>query len=146
MNVNIEFAKKIITKDVNGKENGFLIELTKDGRLTTSYLSCCGPKAFKGYHLHKVREANYVCVKGRLTVILYTKHGRQEFALSQDNPQRLHIPVNIPTGLRNDDDEEAWIVNHPSPAYDPLLEGEQVDFTQTELDGMSPPYFDITQS
>ncbi len=115
----LESAKKIITKDLSGKENGFLIELTKDGKLTTSYLSCCYPGAFKGYHLHKVRAANYVCVRGRITIVMYYPSGRQEVTLNAATPERLHIPPNVPTGLRNDGGEEAWIINNPLPAYDP---------------------------
>lgn len=132
--VNIESVKKVTTFDADKKENGFLIELDKDGRFTKSYMSCCGPGAFKGYHWHRVRAANYVCIRGSLKVILYTKYGREEHLLSADNPQRLHIPARIPTGLLNEGKEEAWIVNYPKPYYDPLLKDEQVDFTQEELD------------
>lgn len=132
----LEMAKKVITKDSSGNENGFLIELTKDGKLTTSYLSCCYPGAFKGYHLHKVRQANYVCIRGELTVIMYFPEGRKEVKLSAASPERLHIPINVPTGLRNDGDDEAWIINNPQPAYDPDLKGEQIDFTQEQMDAV----------
>lgn len=130
----IETAKKVKTFDSNGNENGFLIELTKDGKLTTSYLSCCYPKAFKGYHLHKVREANYICIKGSVIVIMYIKGVKFRINLNANEPTRLNIPINVPTGLLNNGDEEAWIINNPSPAYDPDLIGEQVDYTQEEVD------------
>lgn len=130
----IEQAKKVATKDMNGNENGFLIELVKQGNHTVSYLSCCFPGAFKGYHLHKVREANYICVRGELTVIMYYPTGRKEVKLTAANPMRLNIPTYVPTGLRNDGTEEAWIINNPSPAYDPELKGEQVDYTQEQID------------
>lgn len=129
-----ETAKKVITKDLNGKENGFLIELGKDNHLTTSYLSCTAAHSFKGYHLHKVRTANYVCIKGKIKIILYTKNGREEYILSAENPERLHIPTNIPTGLMNETNEEAWIINHPNPPYDPNLKNEQIDFTEEECE------------
>lgn len=127
-------AKKVITYDLNNKENGFLIELGKDGEKTTSYLSAAAPGAFKGYHLHKVRTANYVCIKGKIKIILYTSSGREEYILDSNTPTRLHIPINVPTGLSNEWDEEAWIVNHPEPAYDPNLKGEQVDYTEAECE------------
>lgn len=136
----IEPAKKIYTKGADGKENGFIVELMKDGRFTTSYLSCCYVGSFKGYHLHKVRKANYVCIRGKLKVTLFTKNGKEEYTLSADDPQRLSIPINTPTGLLNVGAEEAWIVNTPFPAYDPLLVDEQVDYTEKELIALSWPY------
>lgn len=127
--VDIKYAKKVKTYDIDKNENGFLIELGKDGDKTTSYLSCVYPGYFKGYHLHKVRAANYVCIKGKVTIILYTESGRQEHFMDSENLKRLHIPINTPTGLLNESTEEAWIINNPEPAYDPNLLNEQVDFT-----------------
>lgn len=130
--IKVDMAKRIKTFDLNKNENGFLIELSKDGDKTTSYLSCAFPGAFKGYHLHTVREANYVCVRGRLTVIMYTEEGRQEVKLMVGS--KLHIPINVPTGLKNDGDEEAWIINFPNPPYDPTLKDEQVDYTEEQCE------------
>jgi dTDP-4-dehydrorhamnose 3,5-epimerase-like enzyme len=129
-----EIAKKVTTYDLNKKENGFLIELFKDGKKTTAYLSAAKPGAFKGYHLHRVRAARYVCLKGTMKIILYVNGIREEHILSADNLKRLFIPNNIPTGLQNIGTEEAWLINFPDPAYDPNLKDEQVDFTQEELD------------
>lgn len=125
-------AKKVKTFDLAGKENGFLIELSKVKDLTTSYLSCCFPGSFKGFHLHKVRSANYLCIKGKITVITYNLQGREEVELSAENLNRLHIPTFTPTGLSNQGTEEAWIINFPSPAYDPSLSGEQLDYSENE--------------
>ena len=130
--IKVDMAKRIKTFDLNKNENGFLIELSKDRDKTTSYLSCAFPGAFKGYHLHTVREANYVCVRGRLTVIMYTEEGRQEVKLMVGS--KLHIPINVPTGLKNDGDEEAWIINFPNPPYDPTLKDEQVDYTEEQCE------------
>ena len=133
--IKIENAKKIITKDLDGNNNGYLIELGREGRFTTSYLSAVSPGSFKGYHSHTVREANYVCVKGRLKIVLVSKTATDrvdviEYILDSDTPQRLHIPAHIPTGLVNESkDEEAWIVNTPNPPYDPELKDEQLEFT-----------------
>lgn len=124
-------AKRVETKDLNGNPNGYLMELNKNGRRTGSYLSVAYPGCFKGYHLHKVREANYVCVRGKLKIILFLPTvGKREFSLGPGD--KLHIPMNVPTGLSNEGDEEAWIINFPNPAYDPELKGEQVDFTEEE--------------
>lgn len=132
-------VKKVQTYDLHKKENGFLIELEKSGRFTTSYLTCTFPGAFKGYHLHRERTANYVCIKGKIRITLYSVTGKEEHVLSADNPKKLHIPVNVATGLLNEGNEEAWIINFPDPAYDPNLNFEQIDFTQQECDlGLIP--------
>jgi dTDP-4-dehydrorhamnose 3,5-epimerase-like enzyme len=129
----IESAKKVITFDHQKKENGFLIELFKDENKTLFYLSAAKPGAFKGYHLHRVRSARYVCIRGRIKVILYQNKIREEYILDAKNPQRLFIPTNVATGLLNIGDEEAWIINYPDPPYDPNLKDEQVEYTEQEL-------------
>lgn len=142
--VSEEIANKVRTKDHLDKENGFLIEMFKsdDGSKTEVYLSAAKPGAFKGYHLHRVRAARYVCVKGKMRIILYvpreekgkTSWVREEHFLNSDEPKRLFIPKNIATGLENIGEEEGWLVNYPDPAYDPELKNEQVEYTQEELE------------
>lgn len=132
--VKVEDAKKVLTYDLSGNENGFLVELFREDRFTLSYLTCAKPGAFKGYHLHRVRAARYMCVKGTMKIILYVNGVREEHILSAENLKRLYIPKNVPTGLENIGTEDAWLVNLPDPAYDPDLKDEQVDFTQEELD------------
>ncbi len=132
--VKTEVAKKITTYDLSKQENGFLIELFKNDDKTEVYLSCAKPGAFKGYHLHRIRAARYVCLKGKMKIILYVNGKREEHILSEDNLTRLFIPANVPTGLENIGNKDAWLINYPDPAYDPNLKDEQVDFTQEELD------------
>ncbi len=127
-----ESVKKVSTYDLDGKENGFLMELFKDRDKTVVYLSAAIPGAFKGYHLHKVRAARYICIKGTMKIILYVNGKREEHILNPGD--RLYIPKNTPTGLENIGSEEAWIINYPDPPYDPSLIGEQVDFTQEQLE------------
>ena len=139
----IESAKRVTTYDHAGNENGWLLELFKDGPKTTAYLTAASPGAFKGYHLHRVRAARYVCVRGRMRIILYVMHTdakgttrwvREEHLLDATSPARLFIPKNVATGLENIGDEEGWLVNYPDPAYDPALKDEQVEYTQAELE------------
>lgn len=133
-----EEAKKVITKDHSGNENGFLIELYKNGDKTTHYLTAAKPRAFKGYHLHRVRGAQYCVLKGKMRIILYVHNQkswkRQEFILDGSKPSRLFIPPNIATGLENIGTEDAWLINFPDPAYDPSLKDEQVEYSQEELE------------
>ena len=130
----VEPAKKVTTYDHDGRENGWLIELYKDGPKTTAYLTAAAPGAFKGYHLHRVRSARYVCVRGRMRIILYDRGRRTEHVLDAGEPHRLFIPANVATGLENIGEEEAWLVNYPDPPYDPDLKDEQVEYTEAELE------------
>lgn len=136
--ISTELAKKVITKDHSGNENGFLIELFKDGDKTVSYLTAAQPGAFKGYHLHRVRAARYVAIKGKMKIIMYSRKGevweKEEKILDSTNPTRLFIPKDVATGLENIGEEEAWLVNYPEPAYDPSLQDEQVEYTLQEIE------------
>lgn len=138
--VRVEDAKKVTTYDHAKQENGFLIELYKDketGERTEAYLTAAIPGAFKGYHLHRVRAARYVCVKGKMRIITYqhdgTKWEKTETILEAGVPKRMFIPKDIATGLENIGSEEAWLVNYPDPSYDPNLKDEQVEYTEDEL-------------
>ncbi len=126
-----EIAKKVPTFDLQGKENGFLMELFKDGDKTIAYLSAALPGAFKGYHLHRIRAARYVCLKRNMKIILYSNGVREEHTLNVGD--RLFIPKETATGLLNEGSEEAWLINYPDPPYDPNLKDEQIDYTEEEL-------------
>jgi len=130
----IEDAKKIETCNEKKEVNGFLIELYKDGQKTLAYLTSIKPGMFKGYHLHRVRAARYVALKGKMKIILYKDKVREEYTLDSAKPQRLFIPNNIATGLLNIGEEEAWLINYPSPSYDPNIKDEQVEYTEKELE------------
>lgn len=135
INVKQEDVKKVITYDTSHNENGFLVEMFKDGKKTTVYLSATAPGGFKGYHLHRIRAARYICLKGKMRIILW-KPGtqeREEYILDASKPSRLFIPPQIATGLQNIGDEEAWLVNWPEPPYDPDIKDEQVEYTEEEL-------------
>lgn len=138
--VRLEEAKRVMTRDHAGKDNGWLMELfkSKDFTKTEVYLSAAMPGAFKGYHLHRVRAARYVCLKGKMKIITYQRENdgwvRSEHVLEAATPARLFIPKNMATGLENIGDEEGWLVNYPDPAYDPALVDEQVEYSQQELE------------
>lgn len=139
-NVSTEPAKRVQTKDHSGNPNGFLIELFKDpetGQKTEVYLTAATPGAFKGYHLHRVRAARYIALKGKMKITTYSHDGskweKTETILDSANPTRMYIPKDVATGLENIGMEEAWLVNYPDPPYDPSLVDEQVEYTEEEL-------------
>ncbi len=134
-------AKKVKTFDAQGKENGWLMELYKDKETqekTEAYLTAALPGAFKGYHLHRVRAARYVALKGKMKITTYVQEDgkwvKSETVLEAGVPTRMFIPKNVATGLENIGSEEAWLINYPDPAYDPSLKDEQVEYTQEELE------------
>lgn len=134
----IEDVKEVKTKDHSGNENGFLMELFKsnDNLKTEIYLTAAKPGAFKGYHLHRIRAARYVALKGKMKITLYRPgepQSKEEYILEANNPKRLFIPKEVATGLENIGDEEAWLVNYPDPPYDPSLKDEQIEYTEEEL-------------
>ena len=137
---NLEEEKKIKTYADKDKkiENGYLIELLKYGEKTLSYLTAIYPGYFKGYHLHKIRNANYVCIKGKIKISLYDLNNKtkREIILDSNNLERLHIPINIATGLENICNEEVQLINFPDPPYEPshLKTGEQIEYTEEKLE------------
>ena len=100
---NEEQAKKVQTRDHSGNDNGFLIELFKDsdtGQKTEVYLTAAIPGAFKGYHLHRVRAARYVALKGIMKITLYKPgepNSKEEHILdaNAEPPTRLFIPKDM---------------------------------------------------
>ena len=132
----LEDAKKVPTLDPSKAENGFLLELFKDGEKTVLYLTTIKPGMFKGYHLHRVRASRYICIKGKGKITLQKpgESEREEYILDSQNPQRLFIPKDTATGIYNIGDEEVWFINYPDPSYDPNLKDEQVEYTEEELE------------
>lgn len=133
--VKLEPCKKVETFDVKThKVNGFLMELYKDGEKTVAYLTTIKPGTFKGYHLHKTRQSHYVCLRGRVKITVISNNEQEEYVLDSAQPKRLLLPTNVYIGLENIGTEEAWLINLPSPAYDPNLTGEQIDKSREELE------------
>ncbi len=122
-------TKRVTTFDLDGNENGFLIELEKEGNKTSAYLTCCKPGAVKGYHLHKRRTSNYICVRGSMVVTTWER-GKGKVMRSISKGESMSIGTDIPIGLQNIGTEEAWLINFPSPAYDPADKDEQVEYTE----------------
>lgn len=128
-----EPCKKVTTMDRGGQPNGFLVELYKEGDKTSLYLTATYPKGFKGYHLHTVRSGHLVCVRGRMKITIVEGIRKVEHILSGDRPERLRVPTGVWVGYENVGEEEGWILNFPSPAYDPTRKGEQQEMTREEI-------------
>lgn len=110
-------------------ERGALMEILRcDDNLFMkfgqAYITAVKPGFVKAWHYHKKQTDNFVCVKGKVKVVLYdprenskTKGKIQEFFLSLDNPFLLQIPPFVYHGFECVCNEESIILNIPTKPY-----------------------------
>ena len=82
------------------------------------YFSTIYHQSIKGWHLHKESVLNYVCIKGKVKLVLFdnrkessTKGVYQELILSPEDYFLVTIPPNIWNGFKGMDDSESIIAN-----------------------------------
>ena len=82
------------------------------------YFSTIFYKSIKAWHLHKEATLNYVCMKGRVKLVLFddrktsTSKGKyQELILSPEDYFLVTIPNNIWNGFKGLDQDESIIAN-----------------------------------
>ena len=82
------------------------------------YFSTIFKDSVKAWHLHKNSTLNYVCVKGKVKLVLFddrensaTKGKFQELTLSPINYFMVSIPPNIWNGFKGEDIPESIIAN-----------------------------------
>lgn len=119
-------CKKLKTKDLKGKKNGFLLEIasSKDGwskflDKAQVYLTTVLPKMTKGWHLHHKKENQFTCIKGQVMMAVWNGKNVQEFRLGGNNPITVRVPKKQAVCFYNPGKEEAYILNLCSPPYDP---------------------------
>ena len=82
------------------------------------YFSTIYHKSIKAWHLHKESTLNYVCIKGKVKLVLFdnrdgipSKNNFQELILSPKNYFLVTIPPNIWNGFKGQDESESIIAN-----------------------------------
>ena len=82
------------------------------------YFSTIYHQSIKGWHLHKESVLNYVCIKGKVKLVLFddrkessTKAIYQELTLSPEDYFLVTIPPNIWNGFKGLDKGESIIAN-----------------------------------
>ena len=82
------------------------------------YFSTIYYKSIKAWHLHKESVLNYVCIKGKVKLVLFddrkessTKGVCQELILSPEDYFLVTIPPNIWNGFKGLDKAESIIAN-----------------------------------
>ena len=83
--------------------------------------------------MHKKKVCNFIVLQGSVKVTLVKGKEKQEVVLCGDAPQRLTIPIGVYIGLKNIGAGDAWVLNMPSPPYDPKDSGEQLEKTAAEI-------------
>ncbi len=118
--------RKIQTRNIDGKENGFLVPIFNihDGNINPDqfpqqvYLTVCAPGESKGPHLHMKRWGLFTCIKGNGKIVVKTADGYKEFFTGEDhNYSTIQVPAGNPAVLINIGREDAFFLNMPSPAW-----------------------------
>ena len=119
---------RITTKGEDGRPNGSLIPiwnaheavLPDDRPPKQVYLTICAPRARKGPHLHLKRWGYFTCIRGNVRIVVRSGD-RYEAAFSGDDHgyATIEVPAGCPALIENVGDEEAYVLNMPSPAWRP---------------------------
>jgi dTDP-4-dehydrorhamnose 3,5-epimerase len=119
---------KIVTKNVTGDENGFLVPIMNihDNFVDQEqwpkqvYLTVAKQGEIKGPHLHHKRWGLFTCIKGNLKIVVQVDGIYQEFFSGEDyNFATVQVPASVPAALVNIGMGDAYILNMPSPAWHP---------------------------
>jgi dTDP-4-dehydrorhamnose 3,5-epimerase len=88
------------------------------------YISTTYPGVVKAWHLHKVQEDNFCCVKGMVKLVLYdsrdnspTKGTVTEYYLGEHNPVLVRVPAGVYHGWKCISPDESIVVNTPTEPY-----------------------------
>lgn len=126
MPVFIQNHPKIITKNKEAQPNGWLIPIfnVHDGLIATAqhpqqvYLTVIAPREVKGPHLHLKRWGLFACIRGNAKIVVRAENGYEEYLTGEDHEfATVQVPAGVPAALQNIGDEEAYILNMPSPAW-----------------------------
>ena len=111
-------------------ERGRLMEILRrddEGfeRFGQVYLSTTYPGVVKGWHLHKVQDDFFACVRGMVKLVIYDAredsptHGMlEEYFIGDHNQQLVKVPAGTYHGWKCISGEEALVINIPSEPYD----------------------------
>lgn len=127
-NIKIKKNKKHITKNLKDDVNGFVVPIINvhdkfvhDEQWPKQvYLTVATPKDIKGPHLHKKRWGLFTCIKGNIKIVIRINDKYEEHFSGEDYSfQTIQVPAGIPAALVNIGEEDAYILNMPSPSWHP---------------------------
>ncbi|MEX1046814.1 MAG: dTDP-4-dehydrorhamnose 3,5-epimerase family protein [Actinomycetota bacterium] len=133
---------------VHPDERGRLMEIIRvddEGfrKFGQVYMTTTYPGVIKAWHLHKVQEDNFCCVRGMVKLVLYD--GRQdsptrgtvtEYFIGDHNPLLVRVPAGVHHGWKCISRAESIVVNVPSEPYN----RESPDEFREQWDSAEIPY------
>ena len=138
----VKRCRKVITKDVNGINNGILIDILnrndnimadrKAEMFQQFYMSTVLKGKFKGYHTHPYKQDTLHCVYGKFCLVIYPEAVSNVKAenyiidtsklifieLGEDESVTVSYPSKYPHGFYGIT-EKAVIINYRTPAWVP---------------------------
>jgi len=143
MSIREKTNPKIVTRDEDGTDNGFLVPIYNihDGFFPEGkepeqvYLTVISPGTIKGPHLHFIRTGCFTCIKGNARFVLKTEAGYEVFLSGEEHGYRtVVVPTGVPAALQSLGDEEAYVLNMPNPAWTPEMNDEHgADFSDFDF-------------
>lgn len=128
--------KKFITKGYDGNPNGFLVPLYNiheqffaPGKEPQQvYMTTILPGTIKGPHMHFIRTGYFTCIKGNVRVVLKVRGEYKVLYSGQDHDYlSIEVPTGVPAAVQCLGEEEAYMLNMPSPAWTPEMNDEHTD-------------------
>lgn len=136
MKIKTKKNNKYETTSADNKKNGYLIPIynkkenffSENAEPQQVYLTVVKANCIKGPHLHKVRKGFFTCIKGNVRIILKINNKFIQY-YSGENHEYLsvEIPTNIGAAIQNIDSKDAFVLNMPTPAWDPDMNDEFSD-------------------
>jgi dTDP-4-dehydrorhamnose 3,5-epimerase-like enzyme len=117
---------KIVTKDSQGRENGWLCPIWNvlDGpKVDQVYLTVIFAGMMKGPHLHLRRRGLFKVVTGNVFVVCRVDDSYSVRAIDV-NSEPVPVAPGVPCALYNRGTVDAYVLNMPSPSWSPEDEDE----------------------
>lgn len=140
--IKIKKCKKIYTQDVNGKDNGFLVDVLNrndaifkerlDEKFQQVYYSTVYKNMFKGFHIHMHKIDTVTSLIGKFLLVIYPHIiEKSNLDVEIDFSDLIIIPVDTEEDLYTITFESkyphgyfgvsdiAYVLNYRTPAWDP---------------------------
>ncbi|HEX6208705.1 MAG TPA: dTDP-4-dehydrorhamnose 3,5-epimerase family protein [Actinomycetota bacterium] len=110
-------------------ERGRLIEILRSDdegfrKFGQVYMTTTYPGVVKAWHLHKVQDDNFCCLKGMVKLVMYdardaspTKGTINELFIGDHDPKLVRVPPGVYHGWKGVSEEEAIVLNVPTEPY-----------------------------
>lgn len=126
MQLRIQKHPKIITRDNDKKENGFLVPIFNihDNFIDPThlpkqvYLTVVSPGTIKGPHLHMKRCGFFTCIKGNVKIVIRIDGRYEEYFTGEKYEfASIEVPAGTPAAIQNIGSIDAYVLNMPCPAW-----------------------------